>query len=45
MTEIDKLKFNWLVEQVSKGQYDTVQKLGDEPYEKYAAPANIPRAA
>lgn len=26
-------------------QYDTVQKLGDEPYEKYAAPTKIPGVA
>ena len=45
MAEIDKLKFTWVVEQVKKGQYDTVQKLGDEPYEKYAAPTKIPGAA
>src|SRR5687768_13079309 len=45
MPEIDKLKFNWVVEQVNKGEYDTVQKLGDHPYEKYAAPTKIPAAA
>ena len=45
MPEIDKLKFSWVVEQVKKGQYDTVQKSGDEPYEKYAAPTRIPGAA
>ena len=45
MPGIDKLKFNWVVEQVKKGQYDTVQKIGDEPYEKYAAPTKIPGAA
>ena len=45
MPEIDKLKFSWVVEQVKKGQYDTVQKIGDEPYEKYAAPTKIPGAA
>lgn len=45
MPEIDKLKFSWVVEQVRKGEYDTVQKLGDEPYEKYAAPTKIPGAA
>ncbi len=33
------------MDQVKKGQYDTVQKLGDEPYEKYAAPTKIPGAA
>ena len=45
MPEIDKLKFSWVVEQVKKGEYDTVQKLGDEPYEKYAAPTKLPGAA
>jgi len=45
MPEIDKLKFNWVLEQVIKGEYDTVQKLGDHPYEKYAAPTKIPAAA
>jgi len=45
MAEIDKLKFSWVVAQVKKGQYDTVQKIGDEPYEKYPAPTKIPGAA
>lgn len=45
MPEIDKLKFRWVVEQVNKRQYDTVQKMGDEPYEKYPAPTKIPGAA
>ncbi|HKO80017.1 MAG TPA: glycoside hydrolase N-terminal domain-containing protein, partial [Chitinophagaceae bacterium] len=45
MPEINKLKFSWVVEQVKKGQYDTVQKIGDEPYEKNAAPTKIPGAA
>src|SRR5690606_35634377 len=45
MPEIHKLKFSWVVEQVQKGDYDTVQKLGDMPYEKYAAPTRIPGAA
>ncbi|NJO24642.1 MAG: hypothetical protein HC867_00940, partial [Bacteroidia bacterium] len=45
MPEIDKLKFSWVVEQVKKGEYDTVQKLGDLPYEKYPAPTKIPGAA
>jgi len=44
MPEIDKLKFNWVIEQVKKGQYDTVQRLGDWPYEKYPAPTKIPGA-
>ena len=45
MPEINKLKFSWVVKQVKRGQYDTVQKLGDEPYEKYPAPTKIPGAA
>lgn len=45
MPEIDKLRFKWVVEQVQKKQYAPVQKLGDEPYEKYPAPTKIPGAA
>lgn len=45
MPEIDKLRFNWVIEQVKKNQYDTVQRLGDHPYEKYPAPTKIPGAA
>jgi len=45
MPEIDKLSFKWVTEQVKKGQYDTVQKIGDEPYEANPAPTKIPGAA
>ena len=45
MPRINKLKFNWVVEQVAKGDYDTVQQLGDVPYEIYPAPTKIPGAA
>jgi alpha-L-fucosidase 2 len=45
MPEINKLKFNWVVEQVKKNEYDTVQKLGDIPYEANPAPTKIPGAA
>lgn len=45
MPEIDKLRFKWVIAQVKKGEYDTVQKIGDEPYEKYPAPTKIPGAA
>lgn len=45
MPEIDKLKFRWVVEKVKLNQYDSVQKIGDEPYEKYPAPTKIPGAA
>lgn len=45
MPEIDRLRFNWVKQQVKKGQYDTVQKIGDDPYEAYPAPSKIPGAA
>lgn len=45
MPEIDKLKFKWVVEKVKLNQYDSVQKIGDEPYNKYPAPSKIPGAA
>ncbi len=45
MPTIDKLKFKWVVAQVNKGQYDTVQKIGDEPYDNTPAPTKIPGAA
>ena len=45
MKEIDKLKFSWVVEKVKLHQYDSVQKIGDDPYEKYPAPTKIPGAA
>jgi len=45
MPEIDKLKFSWVAEKVKQNRYDSVQKRGDEPYEKYAAPTKIPGAA
>ena len=45
MPDIDKLKFDWVVQKVKQQQYDSVQKIGDEPYEKYPAPTKIPGAA
>ncbi|HJS56018.1 MAG TPA: hypothetical protein VJ765_15810 [Chitinophagaceae bacterium] len=45
MPEIDKLKFKWVVEKVKMNQYDSVQTIGDKPYEKYPAPTKIPGAA
>lgn len=45
MPEIDKLKFSWVIKKVELNQYDSVQKIGDEPYEKNAAPTKIPAAA
>ncbi len=32
MPEIDKLKFSWVVEKVRLNQYDSVQRMGDDPY-------------
>lgn len=45
MPEIDQLKFKWVEEKVRSNQYDSVQRIGDEPYEKYPAPTKIPGAA
>ena len=45
MPEIDKLTYRWVKEKVKLNQYDSVQKIGDEPYEKYPAPTKIPGAA
>jgi alpha-L-fucosidase 2 len=45
MPEIDQLTFKWVSEKVKLNQYDSVQKSGDEPYEKYPAPTKIPGAA
>ncbi len=45
MPKIDQLKFKWVVAQVNKGQYDTVQEIGDEPYDNSPAPTKIPGAA
>jgi alpha-L-fucosidase 2 len=45
MPEIDKLKLKWVVEKVKLNQYDSVQRIGDDPYNKYPAPTKIPGAA
>lgn len=45
MPEIDKLRFDWVYQQVLSNAYDTVQKLGDRPYEIYPAPSKLPGAA
>src|SRR6185503_13136688 len=42
MPKIDQLKFKWVIAQLNKGQYDTVHKIGDEPYDKSPAPTKIP---
>ncbi|HUZ61221.1 MAG TPA: glycoside hydrolase N-terminal domain-containing protein [Hanamia sp.] len=45
MPKIGQLKFKWVIAQLNKGQYDTVHKIGDEPYDKSPAPTKIPGAA
>ncbi|RAJ81862.1 alpha-L-fucosidase 2 [Chitinophaga dinghuensis] len=45
MPGIDRLTFSWVTKQVQLRQYDTVQALGDEPYEANPAPTKIPGAA
>ncbi|MDF9798793.1 alpha-L-fucosidase 2 [Catalinimonas alkaloidigena] len=45
MPGIDKLKFSWVIKKVKRNQYDSVQQLGDVPYEQNAAPTKIPGAA
>ena len=45
MSWIDKLKFRWAVEKVKLNQYDSVQRIGDDLYNKYPAPSKIPGAA
>lgn len=45
MPKIGELKFKWVVSQVDKGKYDTVQKIGDAPYDNNPAPTKIPAAA
>lgn len=45
MPEIDKLNLKWVEQKVKMQQYDSVQKYGDEPYEKFPAPTKIPGAA
>ena len=45
MPLLSKFNFDWVTQQVIKGSYDTVQKLGDIPYDKSVAPTKIPGAA
>jgi alpha-L-fucosidase 2 len=45
MTDIDKLTFGMIREQVAKKDYAIIQQLGDVPYEREAAPSKIPGAA
>ncbi|MDE1192337.1 MAG: hypothetical protein PW786_09380 [Arachidicoccus sp.] len=43
--DMSKLSFKWVAQQVSKKQYDTVQQLGDVPYDAIPYPTKIPAAA
>jgi alpha-L-fucosidase 2 len=43
--DLHKFNFKWVKEQVEKNQYDTVQKLGDDPYEASPYPTKIPAGA
>lgn len=45
MPLIDELQFGWVKERLEANNYDTVQQLGDRPYESNAAPTKIPGAA
>ncbi|GAO45617.1 glycosyl hydrolase family 95 catalytic domain-containing protein [Flavihumibacter petaseus] len=45
MPKIDQLKFSWVIDQVKKKDYDTVQSVGDVPYDNSPAPTKIPGAA
>lgn len=45
MTDIDKLSFKMIREQVAKNDYQVIQELGDVPYEREPAPSKIPGAA
>ncbi len=42
---LNKFNFKWVRQQVQKNQYDTVQKLGDRPYEVSPYPTKIPAGA
>ncbi len=43
--DFSKFNFKWVQQQVAKKQYDTVQKLGDVPYEAYPYPTKLPAGA
>ena len=43
--DFSKFNFKWVEQQVAKKQYDTVQKLGDVPYEAYPYPTKLPAGA
>ena len=43
--DFSKFNFKWVQQQVAKKQYDTVQKLGDVPYEAFPYPTKLPAGA
>lgn len=43
--EIEKYTYKWAYQQRLKGEFDTVWKVADEPYDRDAAPTKIPGAA
>jgi alpha-L-fucosidase 2 len=43
--EIEKYTYKWAYQQRIKGEFDTVWKVADEPYDRDAAPTKIPGAA
>jgi len=43
--EIEKYTYKWGYQQRIKGDFDTVWKVADEPYDRDAAPTKIPGAA
>lgn len=45
MTDVDKLSFKMIREQVDRNDYKIIQELGDVPYEREPAPSKIPGAA
>ncbi|MEI8202513.1 MAG: glycoside hydrolase family 95-like protein [Bacteroidota bacterium] len=43
--QLPHFTYQWVYNQVMKGDYDTVQKIGDVPYESYPGPTKIPGGA
>jgi len=43
--EIEKYTYQWAYQQRLKGEFDTVWKVADEPYDRDPAPTKIPGAA
>ena len=43
--KLEKNNFQWVIGQVQKKEYDTVQRWGDDPYEAFSFPTKLPAAA